>query len=1167
MKINYHFLAICVFILLLPNVNFSQTVKLGILESFEGYTGAGAITNGSGASWKGDAGTNIGIISGFSGPANFSGNTYNANATTAQCRVDLFRLYIHLNDLFVDYPSTHVPAFGGGETLSPGVYSIPGAGSIGASLTLDGGNNPDAFFIIKFYGAMTVGAGATVNLTNGTKSCNVFFIADGAISVAADAKIKGTLFAKIGAVGLGANAVLEGRMFSLQGALVTGVGAVVSPPPCKSTIPVFCESNCSPAPAVDVLGVLSNYALYTSLGAVANTSTSGIDGNMGTASGAVSGFEDSIVVGEVNIANASTAQADIDLDNAYNALMALPNTVPSDAGVLPVVSVAHPAAFGAVGTVGETLKSGVYFIAGAGSLGGTLTLDGQNDPNSIFVFKFAGAFSVGAQSKIILINGARRCNVFWIGGAGVATGAITIGAGSVLKGTFLSHGGACGSGASVFLGGRQLSTGGAVNTYSGIIYNNPVCITSTPLSAPAIVAVVDTTTPINGLTGGTTSIALTSNDTLGGLAVVIGTTPGKVSLKGITVPVGLLLNANGTVTIAANTSAGNYKITYQICEVDNPSNCSSVTSTIVVVAPAIALIKSAVIGGTGTGLLSEVITYTFKVTNIGDTNLTNTTITDPMVGLTIIGNPIASLTTTASNSSIKGTYTITQADIDSGSITNSALATAKDPSGSDITDISGTSNDDDDATVTNLKYTPAVALVKTASVGGTGKIGDIITYTFTITNVGNTTLSGIIVTDPMVGLTITGNPIPSLTVSASNSTIKGSYIITQADIDAGSITNSALATAKDPKGNNVTDISGTSNDDDNPTETPTTATIIKAITDTTDPVNGLIGGTTTTILTSNDTLNGNPVVIGSASGNIIINGVTVPTGLTLNVNGTVSIAPNTPAGNYSLTYKICEVSDTANCSTTTSTIVVAAPKIVAVADSAGPINGSLGKTNAINVLTNDTLNGSAITISQVHLTTVTPNTNLTLNEDGSIDVAPDTPSGTYNLTYQICEKQNPTNCSQAAVAIEVIRALPDFTPTIDIDDLLFLLEGDSKDFVINISEIKGAPSDGQVIIKIAKQSAFTISFIATSVTASVNGGVTINNSNWLLTEDLLFVTLTLKIGVVIPKNTFSAIGFTLVRKLDVPAQTSQPITVTVLNGSGLDSQSYNNTYNTIVKAQ
>ena len=44
-------------------------------------------------------------------------------------------------------------------------------------------------------------------------------------------------------------------------------------------------------------------------------------------------------------------------------------------------------------------------------------------------------------------------------------------------------------------------------------------------------------------------------------------------------------------------------------------------------------------------------------------------------------------------------------------------------------------------------------------------------------------------------------------------------MITQADIDAGKVTNTATATGKDPAGNDVDDISGTAGDNDTPTDT------------------------------------------------------------------------------------------------------------------------------------------------------------------------------------------------------------------------------------------------------------------------------------------------------------------------------------------------------------
>jgi hypothetical protein len=56
-----------------------------------------------------------------------------------------------------------------------------------------------------------------------------------------------------------------------------------------------------------------------------------------------------------------------------------------------------------------------------------------------------------------------------------------------------------------------------------------------------------------------------------------------------------------------------------------------------------------------------------------------------------------------------------------------------------------------------------------------------------------------------------------LAVGAS-SRLSKEHTPTQADIDAGKVVNTALATAKDPKGNDVTDVSGTV-DNNTPTTT------------------------------------------------------------------------------------------------------------------------------------------------------------------------------------------------------------------------------------------------------------------------------------------------------------------------------------------------------------
>ena len=135
----------------------------------------------------------------------------------------------------------------------------------------------------------------------------------------------------------------------------------------------------------------------------------------------------------------------------------------------------------------------------------------------------------------------------------------------------------------------------------------------------------------------------------------------------------------------------------------------------------------------------------------------------------------------------------------------------------------------------------------------------------------------------------------------------------------------------------------------------------------------------------------------------------------------MSVAAGTPAGNYIVTYTICELLNPSNCDTATVTVPVVASPIDAVNDIGNTVTGAIGGQSLINVLVNDTLNGIPATLATVNLTQVsTTNSGVTLNPvDGSVSVAAGTPGGNYIVTYTICELLNPTNCDTATVSVFV----------------------------------------------------------------------------------------------------------------------------------------------------
>jgi uncharacterized repeat protein (TIGR01451 family) len=250
--------------------------------------------------------------------------------------------------------------------------------------------------------------------------------------------------------------------------------------------------------------------------------------------------------------------------------------------------------------------------------------------------------------------------------------------------------------------------------------------------------------------------------------------------------------------------------------------------------PSIALIKTADASALSSPpIVGDVISYAFTVTNTGNVTLIDIALADTLPGLSISGGPIASLGAGAADgTTFTATYAITQADIDAGRVENSATVTGTftDPvTGPEpVTDVSGTDTTNDTPTVVPLAQDPAISLVKTAdlsAVGSPAAVGDVISYAFTVSNTGNVTLTGITLADSLPGLAISGGPIPTLGPGESDgATFTATYALTQADLDAGQVVNSATATGTytDPSGTpgTVDDLSGSNQANDDPTVAP-----------------------------------------------------------------------------------------------------------------------------------------------------------------------------------------------------------------------------------------------------------------------------------------------------------------------------------------------------------
>jgi uncharacterized repeat protein (TIGR01451 family) len=220
--------------------------------------------------------------------------------------------------------------------------------------------------------------------------------------------------------------------------------------------------------------------------------------------------------------------------------------------------------------------------------------------------------------------------------------------------------------------------------------------------------------------------------------------------------------------------------------------------------PSLTVVKSASPNDSDSFTVGRLVTYSFVVTNTGNVTLTDVTVHEG----TFTGSGTMSAPNCPTNTLVPGaqltctaTYTVTQADIDAGSVTNKATATGTPPTGPDV------DTPPSEVTIPGNQH-PAITIVKSATPAMVSKIGTAVTYSFLVTNTGNVTLTHVTVHEG--AFTGSGTMSPPVCPAGAASMAPGAevtctagYTVTQADVDAGSITNTATATGTPPSGPDV----------------------------------------------------------------------------------------------------------------------------------------------------------------------------------------------------------------------------------------------------------------------------------------------------------------------------------------------------------------------------
>ncbi len=293
-----------------------------------------------------------------------------------------------------------------------------------------------------------------------------------------------------------------------------------------------------PASAVLVANVpMGTSANYAVLGAstVTNSGTTTLDGGLGLWPGtSVTGAPTVLPPWTTDVNNAAAQNAQTDLTTAFNNAASRP------------VDFSEPADLG-----GLTLAPGVHATTAQGplELTGALVLDGEGDPNSVFIIQTDSSLTTHVGSTVTLINSAQECNVYWQVGSFATLAGGSEFAGNILAATSITVAGG------TVVHGRALALGASVSLDTDT-FTVPTCDLSAPVTTTTSTTTTTTTLPTatttlptttTTLPTTTTTVPVTTTTTLPVGSVTTTTTPGVSPTTTTTVPASTATTDPGAV--------------------------------------------------------------------------------------------------------------------------------------------------------------------------------------------------------------------------------------------------------------------------------------------------------------------------------------------------------------------------------------------------------------------------------------------------------------------------------------------------------------------------------------------------------------------------------------------------------------------------------------------